>query len=539
MEFATQQDFVDALISAQKNGELADLLERRHPEYLARTSHWEFAEETYVGGPDWFKKNLHQYMKEGDKSFKQRLERAYRFNHTKEVVDLVNKYIYKSEINRRKEDIPAYLKRFWLRSSFRGMDVSNLMAEVCRYTSIFGRCYIIIDSNRTSDIVTVADEKSGKARVYAYVVKPMDVLDMGFDKLGELEWVLVKESFRQDDDFFTAKPISIRYRLWNKKYWALFGEKLAENGKDKVFTIQDVGEHGLGVVPMVISDEVKSGALYSSRGLIDDIVYMDKAVANYLSNMDAIVQDQTFSQLVIPMQSIVGTENPGEKLIEFGTKTIFTYDAAGGATPEYISPDPKQASLILEIVNKLISEIYHTVGMSGERTKNDNAVGIDNSSGVAKAFDFQRMNAVLCDKAQSMQSVENRIAKIVALWNNDAAFADTINNRKIVTYPDNFDLRDLYDEFAIAKALHDIGGPTLMAKQQMSDIVDKLFPQLKLSLIKKIKKDIEENWETPANSTNIKQIDRSKAPKQRRQGSVTQDTTQKNVANTVDTKSKV
>jgi hypothetical protein len=52
------------------------------------------------------------------------------------------------------------------------------------------------------------------------------------------------------------------------------------------------------------------------------------------------------------------------------------------------------------MVNKIIGEIYHSVGMAGERTKQDNAMGIDNSSGVAKAYDFERMNAMLATKAQ-------------------------------------------------------------------------------------------------------------------------------------------
>ncbi|MEZ6841312.1 hypothetical protein ABVN80_14665 [Acinetobacter baumannii] len=37
-------------------------------------------------------------------------------------------------------------------------------------------------------------------------------------------------------------------------------------------------------------------------------------------------------------------------------------------------------------INKIIGEIYHTVGLAGERTKQDNAVGIDNSSGVAESL---------------------------------------------------------------------------------------------------------------------------------------------------------
>jgi hypothetical protein len=41
-----------------------------------------------------------------------------------------------------------------------------------------------------------------------------------------------------------------------------------------------------------------------STPLIADIAYLDRAAANYLSNLDAIIQDQTFSQLVIPAEAL-------------------------------------------------------------------------------------------------------------------------------------------------------------------------------------------------------------------------------------------
>ena len=49
----------------------------------------------------------------------------------------------------------------------------------------------------------------------------------------------------------------------------------------------------------------QSESPYFSPSLIDDIAYLDRAVANYLSNLDAIIQDQTFSQLAIPVQSLL------------------------------------------------------------------------------------------------------------------------------------------------------------------------------------------------------------------------------------------
>src|SRR5262249_7745025 len=153
--------------------------------------------------------------------------------------------------------------------------------------------------------------------------------------------------------------------------------------------------HELGEVPAIPLPHTVGEHLYSAPALINDIAYLDRAIANYLSNLDAIIQDQTFSQLAMPAQAMLPGEDAYEKLLEMGTKRMFVFDGEGGAVPMFLSPDPKQAGVILAVIDKIINEIYHTIGMSGERTKQDNAVGTDNSSGVAKAYDFERMNSLL------------------------------------------------------------------------------------------------------------------------------------------------
>lgn len=86
------------------NKMIQDLVNRRHPDYELRKAHWDFIAATYAGGRTWFKDNIFRYFKEGDAEFKERLERAYRFNHTREVVNLINKYLFKEDIQRCEDD---------------------------------------------------------------------------------------------------------------------------------------------------------------------------------------------------------------------------------------------------------------------------------------------------------------------------------------------------------------------------------------------------------------------------------------------------
>lgn len=457
---------------------LKAFLERRHPDYEEMLPHWVFLEDCYEGGREWFKNNIFRYIKEGDSEFKDRLERAYRFNHTREVVDLVDKHLFKMDIS-RSEDAPKSVQNFWKCATLNKLGIKEFMKSVSNRGSVYGRPWIVIDNTKSDPDASVADDKESGARTYAYLVTPEHVLDMSYDDEGELNWILIHEQIRDDADPLESSGKMIdRYRLWERDTWTLFTAK--KNGRDLKVEVDGPYNHDLGVVPVIRADNVISDELYTAPALIDDVAYLDRAVSNYLSNLDAIIQDQTFSQLAMPAQGLLPGEDGHQKLIDMGTKRIFTFDGEGGGQPFYLSPDVKQAELILSVIHKIINEIYHTVGLAGERTKDDNSQGIDNSSGVAKAYDFERVNSLLAAKADSLEVIENRMAELVAKWNGEEV------KENLVSYPDDFDVRGLYDEFEIAARLSLIEAPEGMRRQQMESVIDKLFPRIKKALREKM-----------------------------------------------------
>lgn len=462
---------------AYNEKQIKEIVKRRHPEYDTMDDHWTFLEQTYKGGREWFT-HIFKYHKEGDKEYLDRRKRAYRFNHTREVVDLVDKYIFKGEVLRKDGDAPAQVKEFWKRATRTQEPIEALVRLISKKSSICGREYIVVDNNAPSAngesvVLTVEDAKKMDVRCYAYVIDPVDVLDMSFDEDGVLNWILIKESARDDKDpVESTGKVNPRWRLWTREAWFLFEAK--QKGNKLSFSQIDEGEHTLGVVPVVIHNHIASDSLYSAPSLIDDIAYLDRAVANYLSNLDAIIQDQTFSQLAMPAQAQTPGSDTAETLQEMGTKRVFIYDGEGGAKPFYLSPDPKQAELIITAIKQIINEIYHTVGMSGERTKQDNAMGIDNSSGVAKAYDFDKVNALLASKAQSLRMTEARILELVMRWHGEVV--DPVEMADLVSYPKTFDVRGLVDEFDIASQLLLIQAPDEVRRQQMATLIEKLFP---------------------------------------------------------------
>ena len=512
------------------------LYARTHPEYEKFLAHWNFCEETYRGGPDWYEKHLQTYVKEGAGEFAERKKRAARFNHTREAVDLVQKYLFKGQIKRDVEGASEAVQNFWKRSARNGFGIDEMIRMVSTKNSVLGRVAVVVDNNlRTSDgaeALSQSDVEDMGFRVYSYIVTPQNILDYAFDEDGdgELLWIRLREFVRDDKDPLNSTgSVFERQRLWTRNEWYLFDRPASgTDGKQKPVRLVDSGRHDLGMVPVFLADHSVSDNKYVAPSLVDDIAYLDRAIANFLSNLDAIIQDQTFSQLAIPAQALTGDQAKAkDNMLEMGTKRIFTYDGGAGSTakPEFLSPDPKQAGVIENVVNKYINEIYHTIGLAGERTKQDNAVGIDNSSGVAKAYDFERVNSLLMSKAKRCERLENWLVKVVMAWAGEEAPTEDL-----VTYPETFAVAGLGDELVIAEALAKIQAPPEMRKEHMLVILEKMFPQVTEERWKELKSSVEK-WEimTPLELAEKTQAmkpqsggDAAAAPK--RQGSVTRDT---------------
>lgn len=497
---------------------LLKLIERRHPEYEEQKPHWEFLEDTYEGGRGWFKENIFRYVKEGDAEYKARVERAYRFNHSKEVVDLVGKYIFKAQILRNEKDAPEVITNFWKKTSKNGMvPIAKFIREVEKKSSIFGRIWIVVDNTRAF---------SDDPREYAYVILPEDALDMSYDEDGSLNWILIRETYRDDSDPFEASgDVLGQYRLWTKDAWMLIRTSKAANG-EKTAYVADEGVHGLGVVPVFAHDHNEAvGEPYCSPSLIADIAYLDRACANYLSNLDAIIQDQSFSQLAMPAQGLMPGDDDYNSVLKVGVNRVFLYDAESGGQPFYLSPDPKQAEIIITAIGKIINEIYHTVGMAGERTKQDNSIGIDNSSGVAKAIDFERVNALLMTKASGLKQAEIKMMELVLRWNGIDDQEAIDSTMELITYPTSFDVRGIAEEFLIASDLVMVEAPIGMKKQQLRIMIPKLFPQIDKASREKLLKEVDDMEEISMLPSPQQQVDPANfTPKGNKQGQVTDKT---------------
>ncbi|MCS5982201.1 hypothetical protein LNO78_28540 [Klebsiella pneumoniae subsp. pneumoniae] len=147
-------------------------------------------------------------------------------------MNLINKYLFKEDIQRCEDDAPPSVKEFWKRATRQNMNIDDFMVEVDLQSSIYGRIWVVVDSTVSGDIESKEDQKKSDGRAYAYWVSPQQMLDCAWDEEGNLSWILICEVSRDDADPFTSSGKEfLRYRLWTKDHWYLFAKIARGSGQ--------------------------------------------------------------------------------------------------------------------------------------------------------------------------------------------------------------------------------------------------------------------------------------------------------------------
>lgn len=454
---------------------MSHVLTRTHPNYSKYSKLWQFYSESYVGGEDYFSTHLIQYYKEGDASYQNRLQRAYRENYSKSVIDTINSYLFKEQATRHLGD--ERLEKFFTNVDGHGKDINQFMKSASVMSSILGRVYVVTDKTRLpEDKITGTKRDDLEASCYCYLVSPACVKDIAFDEFGRVKWAIIEETYRDDDDPDTSSgDVEIRTRVWKKNGWVLYGE----NGNEV-----DKGTYKFDYPPITYIDTGEKLDIYNGTSVISDIAYMDKAIFNNLSRLDNIISDQTFSQLIFPIEGLIVEEilrdkDLKDKYLKLAIGNVLFYSAQTDAKPEYISPDASQAEVILMTIKHQIRQVYASIGLQPPDTEST-----DYKSGVSKQYDFDKLNKLLASKADNIELAERQILENFNKW-METSFEATIN------YPDEFDIRSLADEIILGQELMLLDISETFNKIIQKNITMKALPKEGKDTIEKIIKEIE------------------------------------------------
>lgn len=451
------------------------IINRTHPFYMSYLPEWEFFLRSYLGGVDYINNELTRNEQESDARYTRRKSNAHRINHCANIVDTVATYLFKEEPTRRYKD--DQLKQFFQGVDKAHEDITQFMKSVAIYNSCLGRVYIVMDKpeipkeKRTGTKLDDVD-----AFPYMYIVYPQNVLDMSFDDFGKLRWILFREFYRDDTDPFNEQnDMTVRYRLWTQTEWYLY---------DSVGNSVGGGTNTLGEVPVIISDNEKAPTRYNGVSLIRDVAYMDKAIFQNFSRLDTMVEDQTFSQLIFPIEGLIiseilDDEKLRQQFLTLATNRILFYSAQSEAKPEYISPDASQAEIILKLIASQTKQVYANIGI-----KLDQVEGSTPASGVSKSHDFEKLNKLLASKAQLLEDTEKQIVDLYNKWMST-------NVEVEVLYSSEFDVRSLADDILLGQELTMLSISPTFTKQIHKNIADKALPKADVQLRQQIHDEID------------------------------------------------
>ena len=454
------------------------IISKRHPAYSSWIARWEFFLDSYFGGDEYCKKNLFKYFKEGDEEFIARTIRSYRENHSRRIIDLITSYLFKETPVRVSNG--TQISKFIANADGKGGTLDHFMKGVSQLSSAMGRIYVVIDKEPVPEAQKTGTLKDNFLTVpYCYPIYPQDVLDVSFDKFGKVKWALIRENNREGDDSINtaASVIKNQYRLWEKGRWSLYNDSGARIGG---------GATDLDCCPVIaIDNEEIVNSVYSGHSLIADIAYLDRAIFNNWSRLDTIVCDQTFSQLIFPVEGLLAEVAEDEELrnqfMTLATNRILLYSSQAAAAPSYISPDAAQAQFILDMIQVQVKQLYSSIGLQAEgNTENVKA------SGVAKAYDFDKLNRLLANKADNLETAEKRILDIVKEWSGQTSSSVEVR------YPTEFDTRSLVDDLAIAERLILLDISDTLMKELNKNLAAKALPKTDDKMIAAINKEIDD-----------------------------------------------
>lgn len=380
------------------------IFSQRHPiletKDGASDSIWRLIYNSYIGGKDYFDAGyLIKYPKESTKAFEQRKKRAVYFNQTAPIVDMLSGMLFLNEPTRV---IPPALSFFTNETSPR-KKINEFMRIYAAYTLMF-TCGVLVDnpSFDPQEIKTKKDALDKKILPYAVIYLPFRIRDFYIGDDGELDWVLLDNSYYDHPDPFVEGKTVTLYRLWTRNTYRDFT-------KDEDI-ITDHGEvvHGLGRVPFRMDSWRDDNNDFIAETIFEDIAMISKLIYNSMSYMDEMLASGTFKMLSYPTKD--------GKLPEqitaggLGPLSAIPYDGTLGQRPEFIGADLANIDSFIKAMEFYMTEILKKVGLSTDETKEFV------KSGVAKKIDFQKMRALLVAGAQSMGKAEEWMYETAALW---------------------------------------------------------------------------------------------------------------------------
>lgn len=411
------------------------LFTRKSKDYTNNSRMWEENESGYKGGEEHILRALIPHVSEIKPEYEERRRRAHYVNYPRAIATQITSYALAVEPTREgaDEDLLADFSRT-------GDRCNIVMRRVSTWLTVYGKVWIYVGMPFFEGENNLERRKREKLLPFAQVLTPLEVQDYAEGEDGGLLWATIREEFIHKSDPFSQEVKAQRIRLWTREKWELY-----ENLNGTVRLIQS-GENALGRVPLI---QVTEPDLIdpTQPHWFNDVVRISNSILNAGSESQMNIIKQMFGLLVVSESFMRSAErvprrkeeNPDSGKTDFAAAISRSFavcetDQEKGIT-RYIAPSGAETAAIRQECDALKIEMYEVVGLAMQSRSREA------QSSESKSWDFQNVSQFLANRADLLESVEQRIWAMMNAW-------DPLVPIPSVTYNRKFAVKDLEKNIA-------------------------------------------------------------------------------------------
>lgn len=441
---------------------------RMHPVYKTMLPYWQYYMDSYKGGKDYIKpinKDILDFIPIEDtgltyygsylypselerlpqlrEKFINRHNRSFYDNFCQLPVNTYTKYIYnrlysiKREVTEENSGFEPYIDDISLQQE----SINDFMKRWTINMLVYGVSYVVIDKSPLPEtITTLLQQMEVGNRAYASIIEPHNVKDWSINpQTGLYNWVLIRSSYRKDEDYSDTADAEIIYYLWTptETYILDQGSELVNDNNFPVNPIQ----HNLGIIPIIkatYNDIDRDGYPESMLSTIADI-------NREIYNIDSMYQEElyklAFAQIMRQKGKDDWTEDNADesdmkKQLDkiLSTSTWLEYDPDTNP-PQYLEFPVGALVEKRQRKNELIQDILRLSGL-GLQT------GVENyQSGLAMSFAYSDTYTNVAQLANRLEYYEKLLWYFIKLYDQVNESTGLVRGDLQIQYPDRFDVK--------------------------------------------------------------------------------------------------
>jgi Domain of unknown function (DUF4055) len=443
-----------------------ETINREHPEYVVRRGIWKQYRDLYAGGEQ-LRANASLYLvrrqKEPGEVYVERLARVFYENYVGSIIDWYAATLMRSAPGLLLSGSDQAAQSFYGALSddcdLKGTSLAEFFRQRFVQTLVCGSSYIVVDFPRgNGEARTRAEEDAwGQSRAYLTDYGPDEVINWNHDRLGGLDWVVLRTSCLQQSQVTDTKwEKETRWIYYDRENYQIY-RKLGESSPIEMI---DEGRHGLAALGRVPVFEVKvsDGLWLMNKAALLQLEHFNKsnalswALTMGLFATPVVYSDREWKQVV------------GESYyIQLGKEDRFGWT----------EPEGKVYQIAANNLQNLRDEIYRVCYLMIQAGESGSG---GRQSAVSKQLDFTTTEEVLRAYGDMVKDAMKQTLWAIAAARQDGVTID-------VSGMDDFDINDLGTELDDAQKLLSMGIASETLKKEV-------FKRLALKYLSDARQDV-------------------------------------------------